>query len=790
MAEHIIERPAEEMYIQDQALYSVIVNRKRAIPSVIDGLKVVQRRILYGAYDKGFRDANHIGKSAQLEGHVMGEFHPHSGAYPAMVTLAAWYKIKYPLLYASGNWGTVSGAPAAAQRYTEVALNKFGYEVMIEDMTKAKNVVDWIDTYTLKTKEPEYLAAKLPILLINGADGIGVGLSIKLPSHNLGEVVDATIDLINNPNKDVVLIPDFIQPCELIGDNSTWKAMSKGGRGSFKIRGKITESYDKKGNCTLHITSLPDNVTTTAIHNKIVDMVSAKQLPMVKDCNAVLNKGKPDIIIELKQGSDVNYVKQAIYAKTDVQVTFSSNFEAVTPDGLSIRRYSYKDYLNIFIAQRSNTKFRYYCNLLNQVMTRHMHVDAFVKVLGSKYLDKIIDMIRKYNGTDEKPIIEYIIKTCNVTDIQAKFIIDRRLPQLSAGYLKDYIKERKELEVKIKNYKAFVTDDRKIKEDIIKELLDLKEKYNTPRLCKVIKHNDIDDIPSGTFKIVITERNFIRKIPDNDKVGVVRKDNPKFVIRVDNAENILIFDNKGKVFNLPVHKIPISDKTSAGTDVRMLIKTLTSDIAAVFYEPLIGQIHKSGNKHYLAVLTKSNTIKKLDLEDFLNVGPSGLMYSKIKPEDEVVGVTIVPHNLDIAISSGQKVLRCKFKDVPLYKRNASGVRAMNTNEPINGLSVFYPDSTEIVAITKKGKFNKFDIQLLECNARGKQGHKVIKLDSNDEILNVFGVNESDIIRVLTSDSVEEIKVSDIKKGKSHLVSGIKMISSSSVIIRADVMKTK
>ena len=214
---------------------------------------------------------------------------------------------------------------------------------------------------------------------------------------------------------------------------------------------------------------------------------------------------------------------------------------------------------------------------------------------------------------------------------------------------------------------------------------------------------------------------------------------------------------------------------------------MTSNIASVYYEPIFDKISKGTNKHYLTVLTKSNTIKKLDIEDFLNVSPSGLMYSKIRPEDEVVGVSLVPHNLDIAICSGKKVLRCKLKDVPLYKRNAAGSRAMSSNEDMTGLSVLYPDSTDIVVVTKNGKFNRFNIAMLTCSARGRSGNKVIKLDNNDDILNVFAVNETDKIRLLTTDGVEEINVSDIKV-KSSIAAGTKMVQSKGVIVKADVIR--
>lgn len=790
MAEKIIEHSSISMYEQDQCKYSIIINRRRAFPEVRDGLKPVQRRVIFAAYRDGLTSPGRKDKSASLVGTTMKYYHPHgdSAIYEAIVTLASWFKTKYPLFYGKGNWGNVSGDGAAASRYTECALSNFGYDSMIDELAQANNIVDWIPTYKRNNdREPEFLPAKVPILLINGSFGIGVGMAINVPSHNLIEVLEATRALIKNPNQDVVLIPDLCQGCHLI--DTDWAAISNTGRGSFKVRGNIITETDKKGNIILRITSLPEMTTTTSVYEKILKMVEEKQLPMIKDIfNSLQKDGRPDIVIHLKPGTDPNYVKQVLYAKTGVQNSVSVNFEAVGVNGIDTQRFSYKDYLLTFIDQRMNIKFRLYCNKLQQVMTRHHQVDAFIKVLESGKIDTIIDMIRKQKGTDDTVIIEYIIKNIKLTDIQAKFIINTNLSRLSMGHLNNYRNERKDLEEKIKIYQAAVTDDGTIiKKEIDQELLEIEKKYGVPRICDVISTASENDIPKGTFKIVITERNYIRKIPDIDKVGIVKKDNPKFIIKVDNSENILIFDNKGKVFNLPVSKIPITDRNSSGTDIRILIRNLTSDIISVFYEPIFQRIASSGNKHYLTVLTKSNTIKKLDIEDFLNVNQSGLMYSKIRDDDEVVGIALAQAKLDVVICSGKNALRTTMKDIPLYKRNATGSKAMDTTDFINGLSIIYPDASDIVVVTKNGKFNRFNITMLPSYARARKGVGVIKLDSNDEIFNIFGVNETDKIRIVTSEGIEEVNVSDIKV-KSRIAAGTKMMQSKGVIVRADVIR--
>lgn len=786
--EKIIKKASTDMYTEDQVKYAILVDRRRALPMAIDGLKTIQRRILYAAYKEGMTSPNKVQKSAALSGELMKNFHPHGNAYLSVVTLAAWYKNKAPLMYIHGNAGNVMGDGPAAERYTECSLSPFGYEVAIEELDQSKNIVNWVDTFKRDgIMEPEYLPVKVPILLINGCQGIGVGLAVSVPPHNLGEVIDATLALIKNPKSNPVLIPDTCQECEIV--DTDWAAISKTGAGKYKVRGKIDTVQDKKGDVSLIIKSLPDDVSTTSVYDKILDLVEKKQLPMIKDVYNTLDKDeRPHIIIQLKQGADPLYIKQILYTKCGVQSNQFVNFEVVAVNGIDVKRYSYKEYLLAFIDQRMAIKFRLYCNKLQKAMTRYHYIDAFAKVLESGQIDKIIAMIKKSKDTDEV-MVEKIIKMCKVTDIQAKYILNANLSKLSKANLEKYRAECKVLRENIELWRSICTDEQGtyLKNEIINELKDIKSRYGTPRTCKVISKAEENNIPQGIFKVVVTERNFIRKVPDVDKVGVVRKDNPKFIIRVDNVDNILFFDNKGKVFSLPVSKIPISDRNSAGTDVRSLVRNLTSDIIAVFTEPLLKKISKSKLKHHLTVLTKSNTIKRLDIEDFLTVTQSGLLYSKIRPEDEVVNVSIVPHNLDVVICSDKKALRIKTDNIPVFKRNATGSRAMNTTEPIEGMTVIYPESEFIVAVTKNGKFNKFDINLFNHHDRGCKGSNVLKLDPTDNIFGVYAANNSDIIRLITSEGVEEIPVSEIKD-KSPLAAGTRMIKSKGIIVKADVMR--
>ena len=518
-------------------------------------------------------------------------------------------------------------------------------------------------------------------------------------------------------------------------------------------------------------------------------LVEEKQLPMIKDIyNSVDNNERPNITIYLRPGSDPEYVKQALYTKTSVQQSFTVNFEVVSANGIDIKRFDFRTYLLAFIDQRMTTKFRLYCNLLQQVMTRHHQIDAFVKVLESGEIDNIINMIKKSKGDDDE-IIEYIIKKCHLTDIQAKFIINVNLSRLSLAHLNGYRAERKDLEAKIKDYEAKVTDDGTlIKHEIDEEIQYLAKKYGAPRICEVVSADIDNNIPAGIFKVVITEKNYIRKLVDSDKINVVRKDNPKFVCRIDNRESILVFDAKGKCYNIPVNSIPVTDKQAPGTDSRLLVKNLTADIISMIPLSSIELILNNKNaKYYLVVLTKSNCIKKLDLEDFININKTGLIYTKLKDDlDEVVSVRLVPASLDICVSSGKKALRFSMNDVPILKRIAGGVKAIDSDEEITGLVELYDQSTDIVVVTKNGKLNRFNAVMLSPHKRGSKGSGVCKLDSNDSVLTIIGCKEQDKIKIVSTEEVVEINVADIKI-KSPIAPAQEVVPIKGIIIRAEAV---
>nr|DAY70946.1 MAG TPA: DNA topoisomerase 2 beta [Caudoviricetes sp.] len=790
MAEVIRQNTAHKQYIEDLALYTIATNLVRALPDVRDGLKPVARRILYTLMndEKAVSPATQV-KSAAVEGTVMKKYHPHSGTYPTFKTMVNWFEIKQPMMIGQGSFGTVSGEVASAQRYTECCLSPFGLECVCGALYYNNEVVDWNPTYDNKHMEPQYLPVKVPLLLINGIlGGIGTGIKADLPSHNMGEVIDATLRLIDDPNAEVVLIPDHCLPCDII--DTDWKNICNKGYGSYRARATMSVSHDKNDYPYITITSLPMYGTNNVV-NKIDEGIAAGKFPQIIDVN---DESKNDygvrIVIKLKKGTDVNFVKEALYKYTPCEQSFRVNFEAVY--GTELVRLSYKAYLELFIKFATDNKIKEYSARHYVVSTKLHKLDAFIKIVGSPDIDKIINLIKKGKTSSDNELIELLISKYRLTDIQASYIINAQIKQLSRGYLDKYKEEFNKLSKEESWLEGRIANDKLIKEDVKNELIMLRNKYATPRICKVIKVSNLGNIPEGTFKIIITENNYIRKIGENENVNVVKGDRPKFVLTVSNLENILLFDNKGRVFKLPIHRIPIMAKNEPGIDVKGVIKGLTADIISVIYEPMVTKLAALKQKVYVAILSKNNTIKKLDIQDFINVPPSGIIYSKINQDDDIVDTQLVSDNMDLILYSDSKALRIASTDIALLKRNTIGTLGMGGQHgPMEGMSIIYTDHKNptkyVIVLTESGKINKFSVAGFERSQRNKAGSRVIDLGRGDRIKTIFGASDNNTLNIITTGSNISLPISQIQM-MSSVSKGIKVTQNKTdVVIRASIV---
>ena len=773
MSEEIIQKNASEAYVSDMVRYSIETNRRRAFPDYKDGLKLVQRRTLY-AMAFLLPCSRELVKTAQVTGRVMGELHPHgdSSIDDVIKILSNWFDRYIPLIYSESNMGSMQGDGAAASRYTEVMLSQFTKEAIFSEMKENENIVDWTPTFTGKAKEPEYLPVKVPLLLINGCLGIGTGKSTNIPCHNINEVIDATLNLIDNPDAPVVLVPDQCMPCEIIDAN--WKQICNSGNGSFKVRAKIDIEIEDKGKANEHymlvVKSTPDRVwiddgKDTGVHYQINELIEKGRLPQITDL--VENSHDKDMRYEihLKKGSDPNYVRDYLYKATSLQVTQSVNFEVL--NGIEpMERMSYKSYLQAFIEQRCITKYRYYCLKLQDARTQLHEKEICIMLIESGKVNELTKKIQKSKLKNDSELVNWLINLFNITDLQAKFILNYPMKKLAPVYLKQYKEEAKKLkEIETICMNKILNDGELLKE-IKEELIYFKNKYGFPRKSIILNESQISNIPQGTFRIVITENGFIKKLPVNEAVGSYRGDNPTITIIAENTSDLIMVTSTGRGYKIPVYKIPITEKNSVGIDIRILMKGITSTVIAIFDSFVLRKYADLRLKHYAVLCTEKNYIKKLDIEDLLVSTNSGIIMTKLNTGDQVKSCIIVPDNLDVVIYSKRKALRCPMSSIPNYKRNTVGNYAMNTKDDIDGIAMVDPRSTDILVITDAGYVNKFDITGLPVSERYKAGNNVIKLKPTDSIHSLFSANDNQVITVLTKEKKYDIPVKDIQRAST------------------------
>lgn len=785
MKDNIIKVDAHQQYMTNMANYSIYVLYSRYIPDIRDGLKCVQRRVLYTMWnDIGCTSIGTKRKSANTTGTVIAKYHPHgdTSVYDAMKLMTNPWEIKMPLVAYDSNSGSIQGGPQAAARYTESYLSKFSVENVIGDLAESRSIIDWQNTFDNHTVEPECLPVKLPLLLVNGTFSIAIGRRIEVPKHSLNDVIDATLDVLHNPNAKVVLIPDPCQKCEII-DDGEWKKISNMGFGYYTQRGIIDIDTAKNGNYILRIKSTPDLVTANSVIEKIEKLVKDNILIQISDIQDHSTEYELDIHIILKKGADPNYVKQTLYKHTMLQDTKRVNMEVI--DGTEIRRISYKAYISYFLEFRRECKFRLYNIRLQKCETRLHQIDTYIKILESGDVENIIHMIRNQSSMDEEYLINWLMKKLKITDLQAKFVLHTEIGRLSRGHLNKYKTEQAKLLEDVQRYIYVITHEECIDKEIEDELLDIKAKYGKPRQSILISEASASNIPEGDFKIVLTEQNYIKKMAIEEPIKVIKGDQPKCITIADNSKDLLLFDQMGKVFRLPVNKIAFTDKNSPGLDIRMLIKKATSNIISVMYVPIVEMLANKQSKYYIITVTKNGLIKRMDLDDVINATPSGIIYSKLNQGDQICDILIANCKSDIIVYTSTKALRFGIDEIPYLKRATLGNQAMKTNEPIDGISVITSDTKEIIVVTNKGKFNKLMPSVLPRSNRNKAGNKVIKLSKGDYIKNIFSCNGDVSIKITRIDEILNINIDDIPIGSS-ISSGVKLCKDG--IIKAELIR--
>lgn len=783
--DNIIDVDSQKIYLENMARYSLYILHDRYTPDINDGLKPVQRRILYAMWnDVGCNSLITKRKSANTVGTVIAKYHAHgdSSVYGAMKTLTNWFECKVPLINYDSNSGSIQGGPQAAERYTESYLSKFAIDNVIGELAECKDIVDWQKTFDNHTIEPEYLPVKFPLLLVNGCFGIAIGERIESARHSLSDVIDATINVLHNPKAPVILIPDPCQKCEII--DTDWKKISNTGYGYYTQRGIIkTIHNDKTGMDVLSIQSMPDLIFSNTVIAKIEDLIKEKKLLSITDIQDHSTDDQLDIRLILKRGADPNFVKQVIYKNTMIQSVKRINMKVI--DGVEIKRMSYKAYISYFLEFRRSVKFRLYNFRLQKTETRLHQIDTYIKILESGDVENIIHMIRNQSSMDEDYLINWLMKKLKITDLQAKFVLHTEIGRLSKGHLHKYKEEQAKLLNDVNNYINIITNEKLIDKEIENELLEIKAKYGRPRQSIIISESDASNIPEGEFKIVITEQNYIKKMLINDQIKTIKGDMAKCITIADNSKDLLLFDQMGKVFRLPVHKISFTDKNSPGIDIRLIIKKLTSNIISVMYLPIVEMLKNKKSKYFIVTVSKCGLIKRMDIDDIINATPSGIIYSKLNQGDSICDMLIANQKSDIIVYTKSKALRMSIEDIPYLKRATIGNKAIKTNESIDGISVVTSETKDLIVVTSKGKFNRIIQSALPRSERNRAGNKVIKLSRGDYIKNIFSCSGNNIIRITRPDEIIEIETNSIPLGSS-ISSGVKLCKDG--IIKAELIK--
>lgn len=784
MPEIIESVQASEQYVKDYKEYALYVERHRTTPEFRDGLKPVQRRIIFTA--KFVSKADERRKSADIVGSTMGHYHPHgdSSIQGALYILVNWFQTKIPLFTGQGNFGnTYQNVPAAA-RYTEVKLSKFTQECIIDELVSFKEIIDWEPNYDNSRKEPSFLPCKVPLLLINGCTGISVGDKVDVPSHNINEVIDVTIALIKNPKAKFVLVPDHCQNCEIV--DTDWVDINNKGFGNYKVRGIIDiEPYNgverKYKNCTtLVIKSCPNLTFLETVIKKLEEMIKSNKIIGIVDMEEQSDVNNMRFVIVLKPGTDPNYIRNEIYRNTAIMKTDRVNLKVLDINDKQnpAKRLSYRGYLQAWIEFRKITKLRYYEHRLQKIMTRLHVVEMYIMAMEKGISEDIINIIKKSKVVDDNALIEALIKKCKITDLQAKFFINCELKKLSAGYYNSFKQEQEKLNKEVKECSDIVLVDGAIEQIIINELLDIKARFGEPRKCKLITESEVNGVASGMFKIVITENNFIKKIGVDDALTKPKNDNIKFVLTGDNSKDILLFDEFGKVYDVPISKIPFADKNSNGIDIRLINKYINSSITTVIYQPIMEQY----NKGYIVTLTKDGFIKRMTTTDFLSVPASGIVYCKLDGDDKIIDLLLFNNNAEIVVYGSKKALRIDINDIPILKRNSRGCISLSSKTTqVEGMSVISKSFKDIVVVTKNGYINKIIPDCVQ-KGRSKAGSNVIKLGKTDNIVSIYGVNPTDslIVTLAPTGELIEVPVANIPAGTS-ISTGSKMIKGGEVV---------
>ena len=729
--------------------YAMSVIVSRALPDIRDGLKPVHRRILYAMYKGGYDWSKQFRKSARIVGDVIGKYHPHGdqSVYDALVRMVQDFSMSLPLVQGQGNFGSIDGDPAAAMRYTETRLSKVS-QFLIDDIEK--NTVSYKSNYDETEKEPTVLPAQYPNLLVNGAGGIAVGMATSIPPHNLGEIINGTLALIDNKDIKVKELmkhipgPDFPTGGVIIGKDIIKQGYNNG-RGSFKIRGEVSSETLKNGRDRLVITSIPYQVNKSVLNERIAQLVREKKIEGIKDIRDESNREGIRVAIDLRNGVEPETIKRQLYKNTQIESSFGFNTLAIV-DGKP-KTCNLKDFLTNFLSFREDvvikkTKF----DLQKAEERAHILLGLSVSV---ENLDKIIKIIRSSKTPDDAK--QSILKTkwkinktqklislvegkknknvYSLSEPQVVAILELRLQKLTALGINEIEVEIKKLAELIAKYKKIISSKKELLKVISEELTNIREKFAVPRRTKIIDavlNYDIEEtIQKQSVIITVTLQGYIKrgsldgvkqqKRGGKGKSGITTRDQDSVVqtLSVNTHTSVLFFSTEVLVYKVKAWKIPEGSATSKGKSLFNILPLKNhQSISSIMPMPE----NETDSKNYQIIFaTAQGKVRKNSLEDFSSINASGKIAMKLDNNDKIVGVKICEDDQDVILSTKfGKCIRFETKKLRVFKgRSSKGIKGIElaSNDQIVSLSVIDNDKTK--KSSKKTKDEKSEIKAKE-----------------------------------------------------------------------------